>query len=114
MVEPWLLAMTHVWGAEEEGVDIRTQCEVLECRRDGGRWNVVTSLGLVTAQTVVNCGGNYGDRVDTLGGMEPKFTIRPGKGEYIVFDCKSDGSPWVTRPIVPVPNKKTAGLYIFP
>ena len=28
MVDPWLLAMTHVWAAEEAGAELRTSCEV--------------------------------------------------------------------------------------
>ena len=28
MVDPWLLAMTHVWAAEEAGAELKTSCEV--------------------------------------------------------------------------------------
>ena len=28
MVDPWLLAMTHVWAAEEAGAELRTNSEV--------------------------------------------------------------------------------------
>ena len=29
MVDPWLLAMTHVWAAQEAGAELRTSCEVV-------------------------------------------------------------------------------------
>mgnify|MGYP002049187930 CR=1 FL=1 len=28
MVDPWLLAKTHVWAAQEAGAELRTNCEV--------------------------------------------------------------------------------------
>ena len=66
IVDPWLLAMTHVYGMEVAGVDILTGCEVLGMTRDQGRWSVNTVKGTMMARVVVNCGGNHGDKVEEM------------------------------------------------
>ena len=69
MVDPWLLAMTHVWAAQEARAELRTSCEVVfvvvdpsrcllllltqahvycqvvRCRRSGQIWSVTTLQG---------------------------------------------------------------------
>merc|ERR1719312_992879 len=80
-------------------------------RREGDAWCVVTRRGVIKAGCIVNCGGNYGDEVESLGDQAPVFSVVPGKGEYIVFPCTVSGT--VARPVVPVPTKQTAGLYVF-
>ena len=67
VVDPWLLAMTHVYGMEVAGVTCYTGCEVVRMRREGDAWCVVTRRGVIKAGCIVNCGGNYGDEVERLG-----------------------------------------------
>ena len=69
VVDPWLLAMTHVYGMEVAGVTYYTGCEVLKMRRQGEVWSLQTSRGVMKARCVVNCGGNYGDQVTKLSGQ---------------------------------------------
>ena len=66
IVDPWLLAMTHVYGMEVAGVEIMTGCEVLGVRREGSGWTVDTGRGAIQAACVVNCGGNQGDQVEMM------------------------------------------------
>ena len=40
------------------------------------------------------------------------FTLNPGKGEYLVFKDDSKEASF-TSCAVPVPSKRTAGVYIF-
>ena len=68
IVDPWLLAMTHVYGMEVAGVKIHTGCEVLRVKKAGTVWSVSTDKGIIKAQCVVNCGGNFGDEVERLVG----------------------------------------------
>ena len=42
----------------------------------------------------------------------PNFTIKPGKGEYLILSGDNIEQR-VRRPILPVPTKQTAGVYIF-
>lgn len=111
IVDPWLLAMTHVHGMEVAGVDIKTGCEVVAVEKDGEVWCVETTKGMIKSQCVVNCGGNFGDEVERLAGKPPSFTVEPGKGEYIVFPLSMRGT--CTRPVVPMPTKQSAGVYVF-
>eukprot|EP00092_Neocalanus_flemingeri_P007384 GFUD01007972.1.p1 GENE.GFUD01007972.1~~GFUD01007972.1.p1 ORF type:complete len:416 (+),score=114.41 GFUD01007972.1:113-1360(+) len=111
VVDPWLLAMTHVYGMEVAGVKIHTGCEVIGVKREGEVWMVTTRKGIIKALCVVNCGGNFGDEVEKLRGKESSFKVQPGKGEYVVFATNCAGT--ISRPVVPVPTKKTAGLYVF-
>lgn len=111
VVDPWLLAMTHVYGMEVGGVKCYTGCEVLKIKKEEDVWSIVTRKGIFKASCIVNCGGNYGDELERLVSQESSFTVTPGKGEYVVFSTHSAGT--ITRPIVPVPNKQTAGLYVF-
>ena len=66
IVDPWLLAMTHVYGMEVAGVEVLTRCEVLGVAKEEGRWSVETRRGVILATCVVNCGGNYGDQVENM------------------------------------------------
>jgi len=122
IVDPWLLAMTHVYGCEEAGVDLRTSCQVLEVeqweeeKKEGGHtqqlgWNLHTTLGRFQGKYVINCAGNFGDSIEKLRNQAwSGFRIRPGKGEYVILE----GETRVGRPVVPIPTKKTAGVYVFP
>ena len=39
------------------------------------------------------------------------FTVSPAKGEYLVFSGPSEAT--LRTPVVPVPSKQTAGVYVF-
>ena len=54
---------------------------------------------------------HFNDSVNSFCYKESSFTVRPGKGEYVVFSTDSAGT--ISRPVVPVPTKKSAGLYVF-
>ena len=47
-----------------------------------------------SAKIIVNCGGNYSDEIDTLPTPNDslRFTIQPGRGEYVVFKRKDSGT----------------------
>ena len=62
--------------------------------RDG--WRLDTAAGEFAARLVVNAAGLFGDQVERLRGAEPGFTIRPRKGQFIVFDKPAHGG-WSTR-----------------
>jgi len=111
IVDPWLLAMTHVYGMEVAGVKILTGCEVDGARKEGNIWIVKTGKAILSAHCIINCGGNFGDEVEKLVGKESSFDVTPGKGEYVVFDQSRAGT--ILRPVVPVPTKQSAGLYVF-
>ena len=43
---------------------------VESCTLENKGWCLETTSGTLEARTIVNCGGLYGDRVDSLGGIQ--------------------------------------------
>ena len=101
--------MTHVYGMAVAGVTVRTGCRVGRAVRSGTVWRVETETGPVTARWVINCAGNQADRLEAEAGRSAKFSARPGRGEFLVLEAAG----FVGRPVVPVPSKQTAGVYVF-
>lgn len=60
---------------------------------------------------VVNAAGLRSDEVHQLIGLD-NFTVRPRRGELIVFDKLA--RPLLTRTILPVPNTLTKGVLVAP
>ena len=92
---------TLLLGRRVEGVEIGP--EVTRLRTDDG-----TS---VTARYVVNAAGLHGDELHRAFGFDG-FTIRPRRGELIVFDKLA--RPLLQRTILPVPTSHTKGVLVAP
>ena len=43
-----------------------------------------------------------------LSHLYPQFNVRPGKGEFIVFDKRPDGSAWVRKNIFVIKSSSTS------
>ncbi|WP_188589426.1 NAD(P)/FAD-dependent oxidoreductase, partial [Achromobacter denitrificans] len=73
-------------------------------------WTLRTSRGEVKAALTINCAGLYGDLVEQrlLGGAS--FSIKPRKGQFVVFDKPS--SRLIQHIILPVPNERTKGVVL--
>ncbi len=65
----------------------------------------------VVARFVVNCAGLHGDTVHRMFGFSG-FSIRPRRGELIVFDKLA--RPLLSRTILPVPTPTTKGVLVAP
>lgn len=70
-----------------------------------------TTSGEVRARFIVNAAGLYGDVLHRAAGFDG-FTIRPRRGELIVFDKLA--RPLVRRTILPVPTPHTKGVLVAP
>jgi glycerol-3-phosphate dehydrogenase len=57
---------------------------------------------------VINCAGLYADAVARQFG-DDSFTIRPRKGEFLVFP-----NPGLDEILLPVPTPRTKGILVFP
>lgn len=91
-----LLANLHVTKSE-------VGAEVTRLWADDGRE--------VRARFVVNAAGLYGDTLHRAFGFDG-FTIRPRRGELIVFDKLA--RPLLRRTILPVPTSHTKGVLVAP
>jgi glycerol-3-phosphate dehydrogenase len=79
---------------------------------DGDKWCLKTSRGERHGNNVINCAGLFGDRLHQLLGGKPEFSIRPRKGQFVVYDKSARG---LTRSILlPVPTPITKGIVVCP
>ncbi|HVM96702.1 MAG TPA: FAD-dependent oxidoreductase, partial [Candidatus Acidoferrales bacterium] len=65
----------------------------------------------LSARYVVNAAGLQSDRIDRLFGHE-RFTVKPRRGELIVFDKLA--RPLINHILLPVPTRTTKGVLVAP
>ncbi|WP_250514671.1 NAD(P)/FAD-dependent oxidoreductase [Caballeronia sp. INDeC2] len=110
VIDPWSAPLAYLTQAIEHGTRVLFGAQLTGARRDGGVWQVETSKGRWRAAFVINCAGLFGDHVERalLGSSE--FTIRPRKGQFVVFDKAS--SRCIRSILLPVPTERTKGIVI--
>jgi L-2-hydroxyglutarate oxidase len=86
----------------ERGGEVRTGSRVLDIKKDGERFVLVTPSGEITAKNIVNCAGLQCDRIARLAGADPKLAIIPFRGEY--FDLVPEKRGLCRDLIYPVPD----------
>lgn len=110
LIDPWSAPYAYLLQAVENGATLKRNCEVLSGDFDGKDWHLQTSQGPVRCGAVINAAGLYGDIVDQrLVKIQP-FTIKPRKGQFIVYD--KPASRLTRHILLPVPTKTTKGIVI--
>ncbi|WP_274423221.1 NAD(P)/FAD-dependent oxidoreductase [Chelativorans sp. YIM 93263] len=109
LIDPWATAHAYMLQALANGAELIRDAEVLSGRFDR-HWTLTTTQGEVVAGHVVNSAGLYGDVVDERLLGRKSFSIRPRKGQFLVFDKAA--SNLVSTTILPVPTKTTKGVVI--
>ena len=109
VIDAWSAPLAYAHQAIAHGAIIRRGCEVQGGEREGDHWVLATSTGEVMAAVVVNAAGLYGDHVERIARPAP-FTIRPRKGQFVVFD--KTAYPLVTAIVLPVPTERTKGVLV--
>ncbi len=112
VIDPWSAPLAYLLQAVENGGKALFNAEVTGGDFDGAHWSLTTNKGQVQARYVINCAGLYGDLVDHAVLGESDFTIKPRKGQFVVFD-KAAGR-LINSIILPVPSKRTKGIVLFP
>ena len=112
VIDPWSPPLAYLLQALENGARAIFNAEVTGGAFDGANWRLDTGRGWVRARYVVNCAGLYGDILDRslLGAAE--FTIKPRKGQFVVFDKAARG--FIDSIILPVPTERTKGIVLCP
>jgi glycerol-3-phosphate dehydrogenase len=110
LIDPWSAPLGYALQGLLNGGDVRCGNEVTGGTFEDGAWTlVVAGRGPLRAGVVVNCAGNYGDLVEAIARPSP-FTIRPRKGQFLVYD--KPAHDLVRSIILPVPTARTKGIVI--
>jgi glycerol-3-phosphate dehydrogenase len=93
------------------GCDLRLNTRVAGARRDDAGFLLQTTSGELRARFLVNAAGLYSDELDRLLGYD-RFTVKPRRGELIVFDKLA--RPLLNHVVLAVPTGKTKGVLVSP
>ena len=110
LIDPWSAAHGYLLQALANGAQLMREAEVLAGRWSGDRWHLATTAGGVTAELVINAAGLWGDEVDRRVTGESWFTIKPRKGQFVVYD--KTAAALAGHILLPVPTKITKGIVV--
>lgn len=110
IIDAWSAPHAYLLQALANGAELRRSCEVLSGELDGDLWRLDTTCGPVAARLVVNAAGLFGDVVDERLTGETDFTIRPRKGQFVVFD--KSAATLARHILLPVPTEITKGVVV--
>ena len=110
LIDPWSAAHGYLAQALANGAVLLRQAEVLAGRRSGGVWHLATTAGAVQADLVINAAGLWGDEVDRRVTGASWFTIKPRKGQFVVYD--KTAAALAGHILLPVPTKITKGIVV--
>lgn len=110
VIDPWSAPLAYLRQAVENGGHAVFAARLEAARRVGAQWRLQTARGSFRARCVINCAGLWGDRVEELLLGSARFSIRPRKGQFVVFDKAAAG---LLRSIaLPVPGEHTKGVVL--
>ena len=97
--EPWLVYMGYLQNALDHGVEIFTKSQVTDLKKLKN-WEITVNNGKQTfeANYVINCGGLYGDNIETLI-KKSHFKIKPKKGEFLVYEKIENFTDCIIEPV---------------
>jgi glycerol-3-phosphate dehydrogenase len=110
VIDPWSAPLAYLTQAVENGAAACFNAEVLGGSLADGIWTLQTRVGVFRARTVVNCAGLFGDLLEEKLLGESGFTIKPRKGQFIVFD--KPAAKLLGSIILPVPSERTKGVVL--
>lgn len=112
IVCPFSATFAFAENAVLNGARIVTECAVTGIEVVDKRTKAVeTTLGRIATPFVVNAAGVHSGEVAAMAGDE-SFTIKPRRGEYILFDHSV--SDLVRSVVFPTPTKLSKGILVAP
>ncbi|WP_290752022.1 NAD(P)/FAD-dependent oxidoreductase [Amaricoccus sp.] len=112
IVDPWSAPLAYLTQAVRHGARLVTRAGLAAARPAGAGWRLSTPAGEFEARIVVNAAGLFGDEVERLRGADPGFTIRPRKGQFLVFD--KPARRLANAILLKVPTERTKGVLVAP
>ncbi len=112
VIDPWSAPLAYLTQAVANGGQAIFNAEITGGEFSENHWLLQTKRGTIKAKYVINCAGLYGDHLDDAILGKSEFTIKPRKGQFVVFDKAA--SSLIRSIILPVPTERTKGIVIFP
>lgn len=110
LIDPWAAPLAYLTQAVRHGAAVLRNCEVTSGQFTGTSWALETSHGPVQAKGVINAAGLYGDKVDHMLLGRSDFSIKPRKGQFVVYD--KPAFDLASHILLPVPTKVTKGIVV--
>jgi glycerol-3-phosphate dehydrogenase len=110
VIDAWSAPLAYAQQAIAHGAVILRNAEVTKAEWANSEWRIANRAGDATARVVINAAGLFGDHVEALARPSP-FTIKPRKGQFVVFD--KPAAKLLRSIILPVPNERTKGVVLF-
>jgi glycerol-3-phosphate dehydrogenase len=110
VIDPWSAPLAYVTEAVVNGARLRLGTQVSGGTFDGRRWRLETGGEPLEAGLVVNCAGLHGDRLEQALLGTADFTIKPRKGQFVVYDKAA--AALVGTIVLPVPTERTKGIVL--
>ena len=110
IIDPWSAPLAYLRQALMHGASLVTDAAVHATVRERDGWRLATAVGDFGAKLVVNAAGLFGDQIERLRGAPATFTIRPRKGQFLVFD--KPAHDLVNAIILRVPTERTKGVLL--
>lgn len=111
IVCPYELTVAAVGNAMDNGVELRTNFEVLAINEIDDGYEVVSENGSIKTRYIINAAGIYADKIAKMAG-DNSFNIKARKGEYILLDKEFGGL--VSSTIFRTPSKMGKGILVSP
>ncbi len=109
---PFGATIAFAENAVRNGVRVYTECPVEKVVVEDNRVvGVKTAKGFIAATYVINAAGVHADDISS-GAGDDSFTIKPRKGEYVLFD--KTVANLVKTVIFPTPSKISKGILVSP
>ena len=110
VIDPWSTPYAYLLQSLENGARLMRDCETLGGRFDGREWRLATTRGALRGGVVINCAGLYADRVEAALIGQSAFTIRPRKGQFLVYEKAA--SRLLNAIIFPPPRDSGKGVIL--
>jgi glycerol-3-phosphate dehydrogenase len=111
IVCPFTTPLAYATEAVHGGCDLRLNTRVLAIERTDEGFRVETTGGDLHARIVINAAGLYSGEVDRMLGYD-RFTVRPRRGELLVFDKLA--RPLLNHIVLAVPSATSKGVLVAP
>ncbi len=111
IVCPYELTLSAAENAMDNGAELLLDCTVEGISFENGIFDLLTSRGQLQSRYVVNAAGLFSDTIANMLG-DYSFSIKPRKGEYILYDKKLGNL--VERVVFQLPTDKGKGVLVTP